>query len=107
MLCPPQSPSRLVEDWIDRHRNPTSFALHILGIPPTILGVMLIPVYIWLLSVPVFLLALSLFVGGYLLQFLGHFLEGSMPGELAWMLRKLGRTYGRVAPAAESQHGLA
>ena len=57
-----------------------SFVLHMLGIPPTILGVLLIPIYVLLMSVPLFLFALVLFVGGYLLQFLGHALDGTEPG---------------------------
>ena len=56
MICPPQPPAPLVEDWLDRHRDPGSFVLHMIGIPPTILGVLLIPVYVLLLSVPLFLL---------------------------------------------------
>src|SRR3954465_11179224 len=70
MICPPLPPSPLIVDWIDRHRNPASFVLHMFGILPTILGVLLIPVYVTLMSVPIFLLALALFVGGYLVQFL-------------------------------------
>jgi hypothetical protein len=63
------------------------------GIPPTIVGVLLIPVYLWLLSLPVFLLALALFVGGYLLQFAGHVIEGTDPGEIIYLKRKLGLPY--------------
>ena len=31
---------------------------------------------------PLFLFALALFVGGYMVQFLGHALEGTDPGEI-------------------------
>ena len=86
MLCPPQPPEPLVEDWIERHRNPVSFALHMVGIPCTILGVVFIPIYLMLLSLPIFFLALGLFVGGYLVQFLGHAIDGSEPGE--WIFLK-------------------
>ena len=41
----------------------------------------------------VFLLALALFVGGYLLQFAGHLLEGTDPGEIIYFKRKLGLSY--------------
>ena len=40
-----------------------------------------------------FLLALGLFVGGYLLQFAGHFLEGTDPGEIIYFKRKLGLSF--------------
>jgi Protein of unknown function (DUF962) len=67
--------------------------LHMIGIPPTILGVLFIPIYLTLFSLPVFLLALALFIGGYLLQFLGHLLEGTDPGEIIYFKRKLGLPY--------------
>ncbi len=41
MIYPPQSPSPLVNNWVERHRDPRSFVLHLLGIPCTILGVLL------------------------------------------------------------------
>jgi uncharacterized membrane protein YGL010W len=106
MICPPLSPSRLVQGWMDRHRDPTSFVLHMVGIPPTILGVLMIPIYVLLVSVPLFLVALALFVGGYLIQFLGHALEGTDPGEIILLKRKLGRSYVDVAPARKSRSGV-
>ena len=82
MIFPPQSPSPLVNNWIERHRDPRSFLLHLVGIPCTILGVLLMPVYVLLMSFSLFLIALLLFVGGFLIQFLGHALDGSEPGEI-------------------------
>jgi hypothetical protein len=62
------------------------------GIPCTILGVLLLPVYVLLVSLPVFLFALILFVGGFLIQFLGHGLDGTEPGEIKgiriWLARR-------------------
>ncbi|HMB02363.1 MAG TPA: Mpo1-like protein [Isosphaeraceae bacterium] len=106
MICPPLCPSRLVQGWMERHRDPASFALHMVGIPPTILGVLMIPIYVLLVSGPLFLVALALFVGGYLIQFLGHALQGTDPGEIILLKRKLGRPYVDVAPARESRSGL-
>ena len=83
----------LVQQWLNRHPRPISFILHMIGIPPTILGVMFVPIYLILLSLPIFLLALALFVGGYVLQFLGHLLEGTDPGEIIYFKRKLGLPY--------------
>ncbi|CAN5725908.1 hypothetical protein BH23PLA1_BH23PLA1_40330 [soil metagenome] len=96
MLCPPQPPDPVVENWIERHRHPGSFALHMIGIPATVLGVVLIPIYLTLLSVPIFLLSALLFIGGFLLQFLGHALDGTEPGEITFLKRQLG---GTVRPA--------
>jgi hypothetical protein len=98
MVYPPLPPHRLVAHWIERHPHPTSFFLHMIGIPPTILGVLLFSVYVVLLSLPVFLFALSLFVGGYLLQFAGHLLEGTDPGEIIYFKRKLGLPYVEFPP---------
>ena len=102
MLCPPQPPEPLVDYWLARHRGTVTFALHMIGIPPTILGVLLIPVYLSLASVNIFLLALAMFVGGFLIQFLGHALEGTDPGEIILLKRKLGWSYVDIAPPRKS-----
>jgi uncharacterized membrane protein YGL010W len=82
MILTPLSPSPLVNNWIERHQDVRSFVLHLLGIPCTILGVLLLPIYVLLLSFTLFLFALALFVGGFLIQFLGHGLDGTEPGEI-------------------------
>ncbi len=96
-----------MHDWYERHRDPRSFVLHIVGIPPTILGFLMIPIYVFLLSATLFLFALSLFVGGYLIQFLGHALDGTEPGEVHYLRRKLahrlGWSYPEIAPAPKSR----
>lgn len=99
MLITPQPPAPMVQDWLERHRDARSFALHLFGIPGTILGVLLIPVYLTLLSVTVFLFALACFVGGYALQFLGHALDGTEPGEVRGLRVWWGRR--REARAAQ------
>jgi Protein of unknown function (DUF962) len=93
MIEPPLTPDPRVQRWLQRHPHPTSFILHMLGIPATFLGALFIPIYIGLVSWSLFLLALGLFVGGYMLQFAGHLLEGTDPGEIIYFKRKLGRPY--------------
>jgi uncharacterized membrane protein YGL010W len=93
MIEPPLPPDPRVQYWLQRHPNSTSFILHMIGIPPTLLGVLFVSIYLSMLSMSVFLLALALFVGGYLLQFAGHLLEGTDPGEIIYFKRKLGRSY--------------
>lgn len=88
MICPPLPKAPLVEDWMRRHSNRVSFALHILGIPPTIVGVLLVPIYIGLWSFPIFLVALAAFTGGYVLQFAGHWVDNTESGEMRWMKRQ-------------------
>ncbi len=107
MLCPPLPPDPLVQGWLARHQGPVSFTLHMLGIPPTIIGVLLLPIYVVLMSVTLFLFALVLFVGGYLIQFLGHALEGSDPGEIILIKRKLGLPYVEVAPGRKAGRSIA
>src|SRR4051794_31282264 len=110
MIGPPMTPMPLIQNWMDRHRDHRSFVLHMFGIPPTILGVLLIPIYVMLISVPIFLFALSMFVGGYLIQFLGHALDRSEPGEIRYLRNKL-RPYAKIshtpAPAGTSSRGIA
>ena len=106
MICPPLTHSSLVVNWVERHRNPVSFLLHMIGIPPTILGFLLVPVWAFLMSFPLFLFALGMFVGGYAVQFLGHALERTDPGEIIYFKRKLGLSYVDVAPPRSSRRGV-
>ncbi|MFO0888713.1 MAG: Mpo1-like protein [Isosphaeraceae bacterium] len=98
MVNPPTVPHRLIRHWLDRHPDPVSFLLHMIGIPPTILGVLLFSIYVVLLSRPIFILALALFLGGYLLQFAGHAIERTDPGEIIYFKRKLGLPYVEFPP---------
>ena len=72
-------------NWRKRHRNRTSFWLHMLGIPACFVAapVMLLLRQWWL--------AVVLFVGGYALQFIGHLVEGNRSGEEMLFRRLLGR----------------
>jgi hypothetical protein len=93
MIDPPEPPHPLVVHWLKRHKSPVSFVLHMVGIPPTILGVLLFAVYVFQVSFSIFVLALALFLGGYALQFAGHYLEGTDPGEVIYFKRLLGVPY--------------
>ncbi len=93
MIEPPLTPDPRVRHWLLRHPHPTSFILHMIGIPPTFLGALFVPIYLCLLDGSMFFLALGLFVGGYSLQFAGHFLEGTDPGEIIYFKRKFGRPF--------------
>lgn len=107
MLCPPPPESRLVRNWLERHQGLLSFALHMVGIPVGVLGLLVFPVAVAAWSQAVAVLALALFVGGYALQFLGHGLEGSDPGEIIALKKKLGLTYVEYAPRRPSRRGVA
>jgi hypothetical protein len=69
-------------NWMSRHRNPISFWLHMIGIPSCFVAA---PI---MLCFKQWIMAAGFFVGGYALQFIGHFIEGNRSGE-GMLLRKL------------------
>ncbi len=71
-----------IENWKKRHRNTTSFWLHMVGIPACFVAtpIMLILKQWWL--------AIALFIAGYALQFIGHLVEGNQSGE-EMLLRRI------------------
>lgn len=71
--------------WRSRHRHRASFVLHVVGIPACLVVAPL------LLILRQFVAAGICFVGGYLLQFLGHVIEGNRSGERMLLDRLLGR----------------
>jgi|SRR5579864_4938813 len=107
MLCPPHPPAPIVQNWLERHRDPRSFVLHIIGIPLSVLALLFFPIYVILLSLPIFLFSLTLFFAGYVLQFLGHALDGSEPGEWLALKRFVGRRYGALVAATKSRRRVA
>jgi uncharacterized membrane protein YGL010W len=72
--------------WRSRHRNPTNFLLHMVGIPACFVAA---PVLLVLLGR--WPLAAVFFAAGYALQFLGHLVEGNRSGEEMLLRRLLGR----------------
>jgi len=76
---------RSIDNWRKRHRNPTSFWLHVAGIPACFVAA---PV---LLAMGRWAVAAAAFVGGYALQFIGHLVEGNRSGEEMLVRKLLGR----------------
>ena len=66
--------------WLDRHQTGPNRLLHTLGIPATIVGIVLLFMQSWLPAV-------ACFLAGYVLQVIGHYLEGSRVGELILLKR--------------------
>jgi len=85
-----------LREWLKRHQHPISFALHMIGIPMTVLAV--VPVLIDVTSVSMWTWTTILFLGGYALQFLGHAIEGNDAGETILVKKWLGMPYTAVAP---------
>ena len=84
---------RILRNWRERHRHPFNFWIHMLGIPLAVAGVVLLvawyPEWYWGAA------ALAL---GYVLQWLGHTVEGNDVGEWAGIKRLLGLPYVGIAP---------
>ena len=86
----------MIGRWLERHRNPTSLAMHAVGIPMTIVAIVLACLQQWWW-------AGGLFVGGYALQFIGHGIEGNDAGELILFKKMLGKPYVAVVPRGGSE----
>jgi hypothetical protein len=82
---------RILKNWRKRHQHPFNFWIHLIGIPLAVSGVVLLFVTDWYWGV-------AAFVGGYLLQFIGHQVEGNDVGEWAAIKRLLGLPYVGIAP---------
>jgi hypothetical protein len=83
----------LITNWIERHRNRTNFWLHMAGIPGCyVVAPVLLILRLWWW-------ALAAFVLGYVLQFVGHHIEGNSSGEemlFKWLAReKKGSDHGQ------------
>lgn len=82
---------RALENWLQRHRLPFNFWIHMAGIPLAVLGLGLFLVVEWYW-------ALGTFALGYALQWLGHVAEGNDLGEWAGIKKLLGFPYVGIAP---------
>jgi hypothetical protein len=84
--------------WFERHQHPCSRVLHAIGIPMTIA---FLPLAIWQLTEwrwDLWWRPTALLVGGYLLQWIGHLIEGNDMGEMILIKKWLGRPYVAVSP---------
>ena len=79
------------QGWRLRHQLPFNFAIHLIGIPLAVSGVILLFFLPWYWGVGAIVL-------GYLLQWIGHRAEGNDVGEWAAIKRMLGRPYVGIAP---------
>ena len=76
---------RAIANWRKRHLNPINFALHVVGIPACFVAAPILLIFrLWWPGA-------AAFVGGYALQFIGHFVERNRSGEAMLFRRILGR----------------
>lgn len=91
---------RFLVNYIERHQNFWNQLLHLVGVPLTFVVsvVLLVLGYEWWW-------ALVAFLGGYVLQFIGHAIEGNDAGEVVLIKRWLGRPYTEFGPQASAGRG--
>lgn len=82
---------KALANWRERHQHPFNHAIHLLGIPMTLVGLALLFVLDWYWGV-------GLFVLGYLFQWVGHRVEGNDVGELIPVKKALGLPVVAVVP---------
>lgn len=82
---------RARRNWLLRHQNGFNFAIHMVGIPLAFAGVPLLVLADWYWGV-------GAIVVGYVLQWVGHRVEGNDVGELIPFKRALGLPVVAVAP---------
>src|SRR5438034_838180 len=92
---------RALRNWLQRHQHPVNFWIHLVGIPLAFAGIALLFVLPW----AQWPWALAAFGGGYLLQFIGHLVEGNDMGEWAGIKRLLGLPYVGIAPGRAQNGG--
>lgn len=86
---------KILRNWRERHRHPFNFWIHMAGIPLAVAGVVLLFLTDWYWGI-------GFLVLGYLLQFIGHQVEGNDVGEWAAVKRLLGLPYVGIAPPRKS-----
>ncbi len=86
---------RALANWLERHQHPFNRRIHFLGIP---LALVAAPLLLLLLPWDEWYWAAAAFVAGYLLQWLGHRVEGNDVGEWAAVKRWLGWPYVAISP---------
>lgn len=82
-----------LRSWLDRHQHPFNLGIHLVGIPLAVAGLVLlfVPGVPWYWGV-------GGLVVGYLIQYIGHAVEGNDVGEWALIKRLLGLPYVAVSP---------
>ncbi len=93
-----------LQSWLARHRHPVSQWLHAIGIPLTLWAVGLAGVQLARSQWDLWWRPLVLLVGGYVLQWIGHCIEGNDMGEVILVKKLLGRPYVGVAPHPDAAH---
>jgi hypothetical protein len=85
-------------NWFQRHQHPASLALHAIGIPLAIAALVLAIVQLVHGQWDLWWRPAALLVGGYVLQWIGHAIEGNDMGELILFKKLAGKDYVAISP---------
>ncbi len=93
---------RALSNWLERHQHPVNRGIHVLGIPLALAGVVMLFLFPW----DEWYWGVFALIGGYVLQWLGHLVEGNDMGEWAGIKRLLGLPYVAVSPRWRKQEDM-
>lgn len=82
-------------NWLERHQVPFNYWIHMLGIPLALAGLVALFLLPWYWGV-------GGIVAGYVLQWIGHRVEGNDVGEFIPIKKMLGLPYVAIAPQRQS-----
>ena len=89
--------TRFLKNYVERHQRRANQLLHVIGVPLTfVVSAVLLFQHRWWW-------ALGCFVGGYLLQAVGHWVEGNDAGEVVLVKRLLGKPYTEFGPEKQRE----
>lgn len=96
-----------LRNWFERHQHPMSRGLHYVGIPLTVAAVFLAGWQLCQWQWGLWWRPAVLLAAGYLLQWIGHLIEGNDMGEIILVKKRLGRPYLAISPryAREAEAG--
>lgn len=89
---------RWLNNWLLRHQHPVSLALHVVAVPMLPAAGVLVVTQLIAGAWGLWWRPVGLFVVSYILQWIGHCIEGNDMGELVLIKRWLGRPYVAIAP---------
>jgi len=87
-----------LERYLQRHQHPVSLGLHIIGVPMIVAAPVLAGTQLYLDRWDLWWRPVVLLIVGYLLQWIGHRVEGNDMGEVVLIKRWLGRPYTAISP---------
>lgn len=85
-----------IVDYCGRHKHPVNAILHIFGVPMVFYGI-----YQWFVG-GVYL-GWVLFIGGYILQWLGHTAQGNEVGEVILIKKIISRLSGKKTQSTDQE----